>query len=207
MNSTSSTHCKQVLTKMGYDPDNCFLLGPGPLRTRVKYEIERVHKWKANVRRNDRPIATLQWGLFGGLQLEMVQGGQRTSQEQTPRKVRWEGRDYLYAIHLEKDRVVATFDPREQTIELKSWIELESDVDIVNELVATWGLYARNVCGAWPEKWPEKSTPPTRPRLEKPLLERLLDNMWPRSTTEILNAVLFFVLLVWGLSMIIGKHS
>ncbi|CAE6515813.1 unnamed protein product [Rhizoctonia solani] len=97
-------------------------------------KIERVHMWKANARRNDRPIATLQWGVFGGFQLEMIQGGQRTSQEQTPPKVRWEGIDYLYAVHLEKDRVVATFDPREQTIELKSWVELESDVDIVNEL-------------------------------------------------------------------------
>ncbi|CUA76309.1 hypothetical protein RSOLAG22IIIB_12191 [Rhizoctonia solani] len=136
MNPANSIPRNQILTKAGYDPDNCFLLGPGPLRTRVKYEIERVNVRKANVRRNDQPIATLQWGFWED-QFNMIQGGQPggISQERTPPKVRWEGIDYLYAIHLEKDRVIATFDPREQTMELKSWIELESDVDIVNELV------------------------------------------------------------------------
>ncbi|CAE6419217.1 unnamed protein product, partial [Rhizoctonia solani] len=77
-----------------------------------------------------------------------------------PPTINWLGLDYLHAHHVKHERVVAVYDPREGVLELKYSLraESEADMDIVNEIVATWLVYE---CRAAPYRrdWSENRWP------------------------------------------------
>ncbi|KEP46685.1 hypothetical protein V565_185970, partial [Rhizoctonia solani 123E] len=104
--------------------------------------------------RNDRLVANIPWKLFGRSTPIMCKDDQRGAQkkaestrrvgwqiartrERAQPNVEWKGVRYLYAIHIKQDRILATYDPKEETLELKGSLQLrnESDADIINELI------------------------------------------------------------------------
>ncbi|CAE6528333.1 unnamed protein product [Rhizoctonia solani] len=161
MEPTKPISDQQILTMVGFEPTDCFLLAPGPpTNSRLKYEITSGARRDMKVFRNDRLVANIPWKLFGRSTPIMCKDDQRGAQkkaestrrvgwqiartrERAQPNVEWKGVRYLYAIHIKQDRILATYDPKEETLELKGSLQLrnESDADIINELIATWAIY------------------------------------------------------------------
>ncbi|EUC65710.1 hypothetical protein RSOL_452370, partial [Rhizoctonia solani AG-3 Rhs1AP] len=152
MNSSDSSPRHQILVTGVPDPDPRYLLNS---HANVKYEVShfnlsyppkgshhgrdieitRVDLRDADIHRNETSNA--------GPPKKQKQVVEWEGVEPAPRRVKWSGVDYFCAIHIKKDRVIATYDPRETTFELKGSLALEneSDTDIINELVASWVIH------------------------------------------------------------------
>ncbi|CAE6515181.1 unnamed protein product [Rhizoctonia solani] len=163
--------CHQILTMMGPDPNDGYLLTSD---ASVTYKIARRGLKDAEVLRNDEVVATIRGGWFGRVGLTMSRDdpdnagapprmGWDISPGWTSPRFEWRGWEYLHAVHIKEDRVLATYDPREVTFELKGilGLENEADIDIINELVATLAIYKCNAGGARPTKSETKADLPT----------------------------------------------
>ncbi|CAE6393022.1 unnamed protein product [Rhizoctonia solani] len=144
----------------------------------VKYEIVPASVRGADIRRNGELVATIRLGWLGQYTINMRQNDQRRAPDTvetsglmrwrkprgTPPRVKWMGIDYFCAIHIKNDRVIATYDPREATLELKGSLALEnkSDADIVSELVASWVIYNYRARQLQPAGWGAHSYPWTQ---------------------------------------------
>ncbi|CAE6449377.1 hypothetical protein RSOLAG22IIIB_12003 [Rhizoctonia solani] len=164
--------CHQMLTVMGPDPNDHYLLTSD---TSVTYKIARRGLKETEVLRNEELVATIRRGWFGRVGITMSRDdpdnsgapprmGWGLSPGRTSPRVEWRGWEYLHAVHIKEDRVLATYDPREVAFELKGTLGLENeyDVDIINELVATLAIYKCNAGGARPTKPGTKVDLPTR---------------------------------------------